>query len=395
MKCDLLVVRLGEVFLKGDNRPMFLDRLRENLKRAVAGTGWRVEGRHGRFMVIPEDPSAPTPFRKPLERAARVFGVTSVSPAVRTTTDLDDIAQKAVLLATSCVPPGARTFRVAGRRSDKSLPYTSPELGAHVGFRVGQAIQLDVDLKHPDFDVGVEVGDLSFVFAERLPGPGGLPVGVSGKVQVLLSGGIDSPVAAWMAMKRGCRVEGVYFHSFPLIGDAARHKVLDLAGVLGAWAAAPIKVRVVPFAAAQTAVRDHCDPRLYVLLYRRLMFRIAERIARKTNAKALVTGESLGQVASQTLENLDVIGAVADMPVLRPLIGMDKQETVDRAKVIGTFDISALPHEDCCSLFVPKHPETRGKRSTLEAAEEALDIDALIEAALAGVEVEEVRPAIL
>ncbi len=395
MNCDLIVVRFGEVFLKGQNRPMFLDRLRENLKRAVAGTGWRVEGRHGRFMVVPEDPKAPTPLRKPLERAARVFGVTSVSPAVRTTTDLDEIADKAVALATARVPPDARTFRVAGRRSDKSLPYTSTQLGAHVGYAVGAAIQIGVDLKHPDFDIGVEVGDLSFVYAERRRGPGGLPVGVSGKVQVLLSGGIDSPVAAWMAMKRGCRVEGVYFHSFPLIGDAARDKVMDLAGVLGAWAASPMKVRVVPFAEAQKAVRDRCDPRLYVLLYRRLMFRISERIARRTKAKALVTGESLGQVASQTLENLDVIGAVADMPVLRPLIGLDKQETVDRAKAIGTFDISALPHEDCCSLFVPKHPETKAKRSALEIAEQALDIDGMVEAALAGVEVEEVRPAAL
>jgi thiamine biosynthesis protein ThiI len=214
-------------------------------------------------------------------------------------------------------------------------------------------------------------------------------------VQVLLSGGIDSPVAAWMAMKRGCRVEGVYFHSFPLIGDAAREKVIDLAGVLAAWACAPIKVRVVPFAEAQKSVRDRCDPRLYVLLYRRLMFRIAERIARKTRAKALVTGESLGQVASQTLDNLDVISTVTDMPVLRPLICMDKQETVDRAQAIGTFDISALPHEDCCSLFVPKHPETRGKRSDLERAEQALDIDGIVEAALAGVEVEQARPALL
>ncbi len=389
---DLIVVRFGEVFLKGQNRNMFLDRLRQNLKLAVADSGWRVEGRHGRFLLVPQDPENPRPIGRPLEAATRVFGVTSVSPAVRTTTDLEDMKVKAVALATSCLPPDAKTFRVAGRRSDKTLPYTSTEIGAAVGFEVGAAIQLEVDLKHPDFDVGVEAGDLSFVWAERRRGPGGLPVGTAGKVAVLLSGGIDSPVAAWMAMKRGCRVEGVYFHSFPLIGDAAREKVLDLAGVLAAWAASPMKVRVVPFAAAQTAVRDACDPRLYVLLYRRLMFRIAERIARKTRAKALVTGESLGQVASQTLENIDVISAVVDMPVLRPLIGHDKQEAVDRAKQIGTFDISALPHEDCCSLFVPKHPETKGKRSVLDHAEEALDIDGLVEEALAGVEVEEVRP---
>lgn len=395
MKPDIVVVRFGEVFLKGKNRSMFLDRLQGNLQRAVAGTGWRVEARHGRYLVVPEDLAAPAPIGKALERATRVFGVTSVSPAIRTTTDLDDMAQKAVALALGCVPADAKTFRVAGRRSNKELPYTSTQLGAHVGFAVGAAIRLGVDLKNPDFDVGVEAGDPSFVYADRRKGPGGLPVGVSGKVQVLLSGGIDSPVAAWMAMKRGCRIEGVYFHSFPLIGDAARDKVMDLAGVLGAWACAPIKVRVVPFAEAQKAVRDGCNPRLYVLLYRRLMFRIAERIARKTKAKALVTGESLGQVASQTLENLGVIADVVDMPVLRPLIGFDKQETVDRAQEIGTFEISALPHEDCCSLFVPKHPETRGRLRMLEEAERALDIEGLVQQALDGVEVEEARPAVL
>ena len=392
MSPDLVVVRFGEVFLKGGNRSMFLSRLRDNLERAVKDVGWRVQTFHGRFLLVPQDPASPAPIRRALERASRVFGVTSVSPAIRTTTDLDDMKDKAVALALACVPAEARTFRVAGRRSDKTLPYTSTDIGATVGHAVGAAIQLGVDLKRPDFDVGVEAGDPSFVFAERRPGPGGLPVGVSGKVAVLLSGGIDSPVAAWMAMKRGCRVEGVYFHSFPLVGDAARDKVLDLAGVLAAWTQEPMRVRVVPFAQAQKAVRDACDPRLYVLLYRRLMFRISERIARATKAKALVTGESLGQVASQTLENLDTISSVTDLPVLRPLICLDKQEPLDRAQAIGTFDISILPHEDCCSLFVPKHPETRGRRRILEQAEERLDIEALVDAAVAGVEVEEVPP---
>lgn len=392
MNPDLVVVRFGEVFLKGGNRSMFLGRLRDNLDRAVKDVGWEVQAFHGRFLLVPQDPASPAPIRRALERASRVFGVTSVSPAIRTTTDLEDMKDKAVALAVACVPAEARTFRVAGRRSDKSLPYTSTEIGATVGHAVGAALRLGVDLKRPDFDVGVEAGNPSFVFAERRPGPGGLPVGVSGKVAVLLSGGIDSPVAAWMAMKRGCRVEGVYFHSFPLVGDAARDKVLDLAGVLAAWTREPMRVRVVPFADAQKAVRDACDPRLYVLLYRRLMFRISERIARTSQAKALVTGESLGQVASQTLENLDVISSVTDLPVLRPLICLDKQETIDRAHAIGTFDISILPHEDCCSLFVPKHPETRGRRRPLEEAEKRLDIEGLVEAAVAGAQVEEVPP---
>lgn len=388
---DLIVIRFGEVFLKGGNRHIFMNRLRGHLERAIAGTGWRLHGTHVRCYLRP-DPAAgpdepPPPVGRVLDRVCRVFGVVSASPALETTTDPADIAAKAVALAAATVPGSAKTFRVRSRRSDKTLPYTSTELNQQVGHAVGEVIGLPADLRNPDFDVGVEAGADSFVFTERHPGPGGLPVGASGRVHLLLSGGIDSPVAGWMAMKRGCRVDGVYFHSFPLVGDGALEKVRDLATTLATYGG-PMKLHVVPFADAQVAIRDACPPRLLVLLYRRLMFRIADRIARAAKAKGLVTGESLGQVASQTLENLAVIGSVTRLPILRPLIGFDKEETIARARAIGTFETSIQAHIDCCSLFVPKHPETKGRPRVLEQAEEALDMDALVAAAVEGTRVE-------
>ena len=386
---DLIVVRFGEVFLKGRNRPAFLDRLRSNVARAASGTGWEVDAVHGRFFLRPQ-PGAEARLERVLERVCRVPGVASVSPAREVDVEVETIAPVAAALAAATVPPTASTFAVRPRRSNKQLPYTSVELGRRVGDAVNDRIGLGVDLGTPDFEVGVEVGALSFVWSETRPGPGGLPVGTSGKVALLLSGGIDSPVAGYLAMQRGCTLIPVYFHSFPLIGDAARDKVLDIARVL-ARTGGPMRVHVVPFTDAQLAVRDAVHPRLYVLLYRRLMFRIAARIAR-CGAGALVTGESLGQVASQTLENLDCIGSVVDVPILRPLIGLDKQETVARAQRIGTYELSILPYDDCCSLFVPKHPETRGRRLVVERAERTLDMDALVAAALEGTEVEKVRP---
>lgn len=381
---DLIVVRFGEVFLKGRNRPAFMDRLRANVARAIARTGWRTEAVHGRLLLVPETAEGAPPERA-LARACRVPGVVSVSPARSVPPVPDEIAPVAAALAAATMPPGAASFAVRPRRTDKRLPYTSVELACRVGDAVSARTGLRVDLRSPDLEVGVEVGARSFVWTETRPGPGGLPVGTAGRVVVLLSGGIDSPVAAYLAQRRGCRLDAVYFHSFPLIGDGARDKVLDLARVLASYGGS-LRLHVVPFAEAQLAVRDAADPRLYVLLYRRLMFRIASRIAARVGAGALVTGESLGQVASQTLENLACIAAVVDLPVLRPLIGMDKQETVVWARQIGTFELSIRPYDDCCSLFVPKHPETRGRSSVLERAERALEIDALVEAALTGTE---------
>ncbi len=383
---DLIVVRFGEVFLKGRNRPAFLGKLRDNLARAVSGTGWRLEAVHGRFLLRRDDPEGAAAATRVLARVCRVPGVVSASLARQALPELGDLARTAAALAAETFPPGARTFAVRARRTDKALPFLSMDVGRTAGAAVARATGLSVDLKAPDFEVGVEAGALTFVFTETRRGPGGLPVGASGRVLLLLSGGIDSPVAGYMALKRGCLLDAVYFHSFPLIGDGAREKVLDLAGILASYGG-PLRVHVVPFADAQRAVRDAARPRLYVLLYRRLMLRIAERIARVVGAGALVTGESLGQVASQTLENLDCIATVCDLPVLRPLIAMDKMETVARAREIGTYDVSVLPHPDCCSLFVPKHPETRGRRGVLDRAEEALDVEGLVEAAVAGTEV--------
>jgi thiamine biosynthesis protein ThiI len=248
---------------------------------------------------------------------------------------------------------------------------------------------MGVDLERPDLAIGVEVGrDWTFLWVDRIEGAGGLPVGTSGKALLLLSGGIDSPVAGHMMQKRGLELEAVYFHAFPYTGDGARDKVVSLARVL-ARRQAGLKLHVVQFAAIQEALKERSDPSYLVLLYRRAMVRIAERIAARGKIKALATGESLGQVASQTLTNLAAVEDAATLPILRPLIGFDKAETIELARRIGTFDISVLPHDDCCTLFVPRHPQTRGSLARVVAMERGLDWERFIPAAAEGAEVVE------
>jgi len=320
----------------------------------------------------------------------QVFGITSLSPVRVVARELDAITQAAVEVtrAEAARRGGTPSFKVESRRSDKRFQPASPEVSRHVGAAIVEALGLPVDLHTPAFRVGVEVGfESAFVFAEQLPGPGGLPSGVSGRVELLLSGGIDSPVAGWLMQKRGCRVGATYFHSAPYTGDQTRDKVATLARRLASWQQADVPLRVVPFTAAQKALRD-ADPsgRLAVVLYRRMMMRVASQLARDTGALALVTGEALGQVASQTLENLTVIGEAASLPVLRPCLGHDKQETIALARRIGTYDTSILPYDDCCSLFVPDHPQTRARPPAVHEAEARVDLVALAAACVAGVE---------
>jgi thiamine biosynthesis protein ThiI len=376
-EAEVVLVRWGEIFLKGDNRGFFERVLVDRARRAVDKLpGARVERTHGRLLVWPGESGA----RKVVRALERVFGIVSVSPARVVARDLTTISAAAVELARLEAPKHARpTFKVESRRSDKRFPMGSMEVSREVGAAVVGALQLPVDVHTPAFTIGVEIGyEHAFVFAEIVPGPGGLPVGVTGRVELLLSGGIDSPVAGWLMLKRGCVLGATYFHSFPYTGEKTQDKVARLGSLLASWQLEPLRLAVVPFTDAQKALRDAAgDGRLAVVLYRRMMLRTAERIARKAGAKALATGEALAQVASQTLENMGVIGAAATMPVLRPCLAHDKLETIAIAQRIGTFETSIEPYDDCCSLFVPEHPETRAKLAAVENAESRLSVDAM------------------
>jgi tRNA uracil 4-sulfurtransferase len=380
---EVVLVRWGEIFLKGDNRGLFERALVDNARRALAGLAdAKIERTHGRLLVWPGEAGA----QRAVRALERVFGIVSLSPARVVPRELDAISAAAIEVArTEAQNHVAPTFKVESRRADKRFPTGSMEVSRLVGGAIVDALELPVDVHEPRFTVGIEIGyEHAFVFAEVVPGPGGLPTGVTGPVELLLSGGIDSPVAGWLLLKRGCVLGATYFHSFPYTGEKTQDKVARLATELARWQQRPVRLAVVPFTDAQKALRDAAgDGRLAVVLYRRMMMRVAERIARKSGAKALATGEALAQVASQTLENLGVIGAAATMPILRPCLGHDKQETIALARRISTYDISIEPYDDCCSLFVPEHPETRAKLAAVEAIEAKLDVAALADACAA------------
>lgn len=376
---ELLLVRYGEIFLKGLNRPYFIRALIRKIRYALRGTGSNVWIHDGRIFVEGfEDLETVT------DRVTRVFGVHSVCPAVEMPKeDFDAICAKAAAMMAGM----KGTFRVNARRSDKRYPMTSPEINAEMGGRILEANpDLRVDLHEPEHVMNVEIRDSAYLYVKVIPAVGGMPVGTNGNATLLLSGGIDSPVAGWMIAKRGVQINAVHFHSFPYTSEQAREKVLDLARKLS-YSCCGIKVHVVPFTEIQLQIRDHCPEEYTTLIMRRFMMRIAERVARNTDSGGLITGESIGQVASQTMEALGATDSVVSMPVFRPLIGFDKSEIIDIAKKIDTYELSSLPYEDCCTIFTPKHPATRPKKEKVEEAEAVLDVEGLIQAAMEGIEV--------
>lgn len=384
---EMVLVRYGELSLKGGNRPQFEAALLRNIRKALEPIApVRLERRRGRMAVFPAGR-----VESVARRLQEVFGISSVSPARGAASIPEAIAEVAEAVLEQALagfpPAGEIPFRVRTSRADKRFPLTSPELDRTVAGRLLQGRpRLRVRLDDAALTVGIDVREeRTYVFAERLPGPGGLPVGTLGRAVCLISGGIDSPVAAWMAMKRGCEALFVTFHSPPFIGEAARRKVVDLVRVLARWQPRT-RLWVVPFAPVQLAVRDAGRDAYRTVLYRRMMQRIATRLAEREGAVALVTGESLGQVASQTAENLRCIGAVTDLPVLRPLIGFDKHETVALARRIGTYELSARQEPDCCTLFMPARPVLRGRVGDCLEAEERIDVERLVSAALAEAE---------
>ncbi|MCL2083623.1 MAG: tRNA 4-thiouridine(8) synthase ThiI [Oscillospiraceae bacterium] len=381
---EIFLLKLGELVLKGLNRGRFEARLTANLKR-------RLEP-HGRFEIyslqstVYVEPIGEIDGEAVFATLRRVFGVTSVCRAAVAPKDMDAISERAKAYLADALN-GARTFKVEAKRADKTFALNSPQICALLGERLIAAFpHLKVDVRNPDVLAVVEVRDrAAYIHTAAAAGAGGLPVGVNGRAVLLLSGGIDSPAAGFMMAKRGLDILPVHFFSYPYTGIESKNKVLELARIMSAYTGRR-QVMVVPFTAIQETIRGECPERLFTLVMRRFMMRIAERIAADSGCGALVTGESLGQVASQTLESLRVTEAVCGLPVLRPLVGMDKEEIVSVARRIGTFETSILPYEDCCTVFTPKHPKTKPSLEELEAAERALDAEGLIDGALAGIE---------
>jgi len=368
-----VLVHYHEIALKRGNRPLFLRQLARNLTRASRDLGpVKVDQLTGRLVLECGDGVPPEAIK---DRVSRVFGIANFSLARRVPSTLD--AMKGAI--TEAIGGGhPASFRVTARRAFRSFPLTSEELNRELGAFIQARTGWRVDLTRAELNVYVEVlPEETFVYTEKLPGPGGLPVGVSGRVAALLSGGIDSPVAAWRMMKRGCRVVFVHFHSVPYLSAASKEKAVALAGHLTRYQYTS-RLYLVPFGEIQRDVVLTAPPPLRVVLYRRLMARIAERIAVTERCQALVTGESLGQVASQTLENLSRVDDAVTLPILRPLIGMDKEEISVQARAIGSFEISIEPDQDCCQLFIPRHPSTRTSPEAIEKAEIALNLDELV-----------------
>jgi thiamine biosynthesis protein ThiI len=379
-----IVVHYSEIALKGNNRPWFVARLVRNLREATADVGVReVRALMGRLEIVLHD-SADRPAV--IARVGRVFGIGNFAQAGRASLDIEAIAAE---ILRDLGDREVDTFRVSARRADKRFPLTSPEIEREVGGRIKEAKGWRVDLAHPQLTIHVEaLTREAFYFFGKERGAGGLPVGVSGRVTCLLSGGIDSPVAAWRLMRRGCRVLFVHFHSYPILSRASQEKVRELARVLTEYQYRS-RLFLVPFGEIQQQVVLAVAPPLRVVIYRRLMMRIAEAIARAHRAQALVTGEVVGQVASQTLENLASINRVVSMPVLRPLVGMDKDEITAEAQRLGTYPISIIPDQDCCTLFTPRHPATKARAADVERAEGSLPIDEIVGRAVAAAEMEQ------
>ena len=375
---DLLLVRYGEIFLKGLNRPYFIRALVRKIRYAVRGTGAAVNVHDGRIFV-----RGFSDLDECIDRVTKVFGVHSVSPAVEMPKEnFDTICDQAIEMVKGL----KGTFKVNARRSDKRYPMNSPAINEEAGYRILQANpDLKVDVHNPDYLVNIEIRDMAYLYVKEIPAYSGMPVGTNGNATLLLSGGIDSPVAGWMIAKRGVQINAVHYHSYPYTSDRAKEKVLDLARKLS-FSCCGIKVYIVPFTEIQMQIHEKCPEEYTTLIMRRYMMRIAERIARDTESEALITGESIGQVASQTMTALGTTDAVVQMPVFRPLIGFDKSEIIETARKIGTLEISEQPFEDCCTVFTPRHPATHPKMEKILEGESKLEEEELIQRALDGME---------
>ena len=382
---NILIVKYGEIGVKGKNRYLFENKLIKNIKNMLKPLGeYNVYKEYGRIYVDVNDDN----YEEVMEEVRKVFGIVGVCPGVKAEKDYDVLKATALKLIEQKIEEGAKTFKVESRRGDKSLPLTSQEMSIDIGGYILSNVKdrIKVDVRNPEVKVRCEYRELNtMVYTDSVPGYGGLPMGTAGKAMSLLSGGIDSPVATWMVAKRGMDIECIHFHTYPFTSERSREKVLDLARTLSRYCG-PIKVHCCNILEIEKEITEKLNREETTIHSRRFMMMITQRLAEQRHCQAIVTGESIGQVASQTIYGLTCTNAVCSLPVFRPLIAMDKSDIIDIAQEIGTYDISIVPEEDCCSVFAPKKPITKPKLDRIEKSEEKLDIEALIEGAMATIE---------
>ncbi len=389
---NTFIVRCGEVALKGLNKPYFermlVDRIKRALKKYVGTEVKRHEGLI--FVRAPKELDSD----RIVGDISRVFGVASISPAVETDSDMEEIGRAAVEYMLRLIEKkGVKTFKVDAKRADKNFPVKSPDIARQIGAKILIGCKvLKVDVHNPECLLFIDVRkDKSYIYEQKISGFGGLPLGTNGKGMILLSGGIDSPVAAWMMAKRGMLIEAVHFHSYPYTSERAREKVVDLAGIVAGYCGR-FKMHVINLLPIQEMIVQNCPEEETTILVRRFMMKIAEKVAQETDCYMLITGENLGQVASQTAEALVVTDQSVQIPVMRPLIAMDKVDIMEMAKNIGTFETSILPYEDCCTVFLPKHPTTKPKLAKILESESRLDVEQLVADAVASKETVTIYP---
>lgn len=381
----VLIIRYGEISLKGLNRPYFENTLLKNIKKAIKAIGkLRVYKAHGRIYIDLEDYYE----EEIIEAVTKVFGIVSVSVAYIFEADMDSICEVALQHAKECIEVDEiKTFKVESKRGNKKFPVKSPEISRIVGgYILKNADTLEVDVHNPDVIINVEVRDKAYIYSRKIPAFGGMPYRTGGKAMLLLSGGIDSPVAGWLVAKRGVEIEAIHYHSYPFTSDRAKEKVIELARILARYCGR-IRLHSVNLLDIQKSINEKCRAEEMTILSRRFMMAIAERVALNRKCKALVTGESIGQVASQTLESISVTNSTVNMPVFRPLIAMDKTEIVNISQKIDTYETSILPFEDCCTVFLPDRPVTKPRLEKILESERLLDVEGLIDVAVNNMEV--------
>ncbi|MEA5033074.1 MAG: tRNA uracil 4-sulfurtransferase ThiI [Sphaerochaeta sp.] len=385
MEMTLYLVRLGEISLKGQNRDFFERKLKDNIKYKLRPYRSRFTKQKGR-LFIEVDAEAPEELVR--QAISTSFGVVGFSKALKCAKNMEAVSEAAATLTSRpSFLDGVQTFKVETVRADKKFPMQSYDISGQLGYEILTANpQLKVNVRQPDRILHVEIRDHAYLYASPEPGPGGLPVGTAGRGMLMLSGGIDSPVAAYRMAKRGLRQEAVYFHAYPYTSDEAKEKVISLAKILSPYCSG-ITLHVVPFTDVQLHIKTHSHEEENTLLMRACMMRIANVLAKKRNCLAIVTGESLSQVASQTLESLAFTNSMSDLPVFRPLVGMDKGEIVVTSRMIGTYETSILPYEDCCTIFSPKHPLVRPEKEKLTEVYDSMGIEALLDQALEDAEI--------
>lgn len=377
MKKLLLVKYAPEIFLKGLNKGKFEKKLINNIKDVMKNIDYYLVKDQGRWFIECEN------IEEAINRLKKVFGISELCIAYEINSDMDSIEKQAFLSAIKC---DGRTFKVVTKRANKKFPMTSMEISKEVGaYILRNTDKFSVDVKNPDFFVNIEIRDNAYVYSERIKAEGGMPYGTNGSTMLMLSGGIDSPVAGYMMARRGVKLNCVYFHSDPYTSERAKEKVKELAHILKQYTGS-IKLYVVPFTKIQMDIIEKCREDELTIIMRRFMMRIACRLSEKFDVDSVTTGESIGQVASQTMDGLIVSNDVADRPVFRPLIAMDKVDIMDIARKIGTYNTSILPYEDCCTIFVPKHPKTKPRLKEIRKAEGVLKIDGLVNNAVDGIE---------